>query len=145
MDWTAKTATSDSEIINENAHTGDAWIRQYNQPLGGQKSQRNCFRGSHMDSTTQTGPRASEITNETPSTCDAWIGQRKQPLVTSKSLTKLLRWVTHGFDSANSPYGHRNHQRKCSHGWCMDSTARTAPKDSEIIKETALTGDAWIR
>jgi len=27
----------------------------------------------------------------------------------------------------------------------MDSTAKTAPRDSEIINETAVTGDVWIR
>jgi hypothetical protein len=40
--------------------------------------------------------------------------------------------VTHGFDSANSPWGLRNHQRNCFHRWRMDSTAQTAPADSEI-------------
>jgi hypothetical protein len=27
----------------------------------------------------------------------------------------------------------------------MDSTAQTAPRDYDIINETAATGDAWIR
>jgi hypothetical protein len=33
-----------------------------------------------------------------------------------KSSTKLLPLVTHAFDSANSPWGFRNHQRNCFHG-----------------------------
>jgi hypothetical protein len=37
MDWTAQIAPSDSEIINETAPTGDAWIRQRKQSLGSQK------------------------------------------------------------------------------------------------------------
>jgi len=27
----------------------------------------------------------------------------------------------------------------------MDSTAQTAPKDSEIINETSAMGDAWLQ
>jgi len=50
-----------------------------------------------MDSTAQTPPSDSEIIKE------------------------LVSRVTHGFDSPNSPYGLRNHQR------------------------TAVTVDAWIR
>jgi hypothetical protein len=50
-----------------------------------------------MDSKAQTAPRDSEIINE------------------------LMSRVTHGFESAKSPYGLRNHQR------------------------TDVTGDSWIR
>jgi len=67
-----------------------------------------------MDSTTQTAPTASEIFNETVSTGNAWIRQRKQPLWPQKSSPKVLPRVTHAFDSANSPCGLRNHQRKLS-------------------------------
>jgi hypothetical protein len=57
MDLTAQTAPAASEIFNETASTGDAWIRQRKQPMGPQKSstklsrwqlenhQRNCFHG----------------------------------------------------------------------------------------------------
>jgi hypothetical protein len=81
-----------------------------------------------MDSTAQTAPLASEIITESASTGDAWIRQRKEPmwalkstkktqsLQNQKSLTKLLPRVMHGLDIANSPWGHRNHQRKYFHG-----------------------------
>jgi len=70
----------------------------------------------------------SDIINETASTGDAWIRQRKEPmwalksstktqsLQNQKSSTKLLPRVMHGLDIANSPCGHKNHQRKCFHG-----------------------------
>jgi hypothetical protein len=74
-----------------------------------------------MDSTAQRAPAASEIITENASIGDAWIRQRKQP------------------------YGLRNLQQNCFHGWRMDSTDQTAPAASEIFNETASTGDAWIR
>jgi len=37
MDSTAQTAPRDYDIINETVATGDAWIRQPEQPLGTQK------------------------------------------------------------------------------------------------------------
>jgi hypothetical protein len=86
-----------------------------------------------MVSTTQTTPAASEIFNENDSTSDEWIQQRKQPLGLHKSSTKLLLWVTHAFDRANSPCGLRNHQRN------------HVAHDLKIINETASTGEAWIR
>jgi len=86
MDSTAQTANGASEIINETVSTGDACTRQ-------------------------TARAASESFNETASTGDACIRQRKQPLRPEKSSTKLLPLVTHGFDSANSPWDLRNHQR----------------------------------
>jgi len=98
-----------------------------------------------MDSTAQTAPVALEIFNETVSTGDAWIRQRKQPLRPQKSSPKVLPRVTHGFDSANSPYGLRNLQRNCFHSRPMDSTAQIAPAASEIFNETASTRDLWIR
>jgi len=110
-----------------------------------------------MHSTAQAAPAASEIFNETASTGDALIRLRKQPLRPLKSSTKLLPLETHGFDSANSPCGVRNLQRNCFH-WCrMDSTAQRAhvgfeiinknsvAPESEMINETASTGDACIR
>jgi hypothetical protein len=54
-----------------------------------------------------------EIINESSSTGDACIRQRKQPLRPQKYSSKLLPLVTHGFDSANSPSGLRNHHRNC--------------------------------
>jgi len=87
-----------------------------------------------MDLTAQTPPRDSEIINE------------------------LVSRVTHGFDSPNSLLGLRNNQRtavtgdawirqpkqplgteksatNCGHGSRRDSTAQTAPRDSEITNE----------
>jgi hypothetical protein len=70
----------------------------------------------------------SETINETASTGNTWIRQHKEPmwalkssikiqsLQNKKSSTKLLPRVMHGLDIANSPCGHRNHQRKCFHG-----------------------------
>jgi len=128
------------EIFKETDSTGDACIRQRKQPLRPQKSstklfalvthafdsanspcglrnlQRNCFHWSRMDSTAQTSPAASEIFNETASSGDACIRQRKQPVRHQKSSTKLIPLVTHGFDSANTHSGLRNHQRNCFHG-----------------------------
>jgi hypothetical protein len=88
----------------------------------------------HMDSTAQTPPRDSDIINE------------------------LVSRVTHGFDSPNNPLGLKYHQRSgvkgnarirqprqplgteksstnCCHGSRRDSTAHTAPRDSEITNE----------
>jgi hypothetical protein len=102
-------------------------------------------------------PAYSEIINETTSTGDAWIRQRKEPLWTQKSSTKLLPWVTQGFNSANSPCGLRsnhqkqsrchlrNPQRNCCHGWRMDSTAQTAPMDSENNNENWVAADTTKR
>ena len=98
-----------------------------------------------MDSTAQATHVASEIINETASTGDAWIGQRKQSMGPQKSSTKLLPRVTRGLDSANSPWGLRNHQRNCFHGSRLDSTAQTAPAASEIFNENASTSDKWIQ
>jgi len=87
-----------------------------------------------MDSIVQTAPRDSEIINE------------------------LRSRVSHGFDSPNSPKGLGYHQRtavtgdpwirqpkqplgtwisstNCCHGCRIDSTAQTAPRDSNIINE----------
>jgi hypothetical protein len=72
---------ADSEIINETASTGDAWIRQHKEPMWAFKSSIKI-----------------------------------QSLQNQKSSTKLLPRVMHGLDIANSPCGHRNHQRKCFHG-----------------------------
>jgi len=98
-----------------------------------------------MHSTAQTANGASEIINETASTGDACIRQRKHPVRPQKSSTKLLPLVTHAFDSTNSPCGLRNLQRNSFHSGRMDSTAQTAHEASEIINETASTGDACIR
>jgi len=160
--WTQNSST---KLLPRVTHGFDS----ANSPCGLRNHQRNCFIGCRMDSTAQTAPADSkiiienwftpdsEIINETASTGDAWIRQRKQPLGTRKSSTKLLPQVTHGFDSTNSPCRLRNqhwklsrcllknYQRNCFHGWCVDSTAQTAPVASEIFNETASTGDAWIR
>jgi len=80
MDSTAETAPAASEICNETASTGDAWIRQRKQPLWLQKSSTKLLaRVTHaFDSTNST--RVSESINETASTGDACIRQRKQPM-----------------------------------------------------------------
>jgi hypothetical protein len=36
---------AESEIINESASTGDAWIRHRKQSYGFRKHQRNCYYG----------------------------------------------------------------------------------------------------
>ena len=116
-------------------------------------NQQKCFHRRHVDLTAQTAYVASEIINETASTGDAWIRHRKQPLGTHKSSMKLLPRVTHGFDSAISPCGLRTSTKTKSQSTQksstkmlsrghMDSTAQTAPVASEIINETASTGDA---
>ena len=150
MDSTAQTAPTPSEIFNETASTGDAWIRQRkktmwamksstktespqnqksstkllprvthgldiaNSPCGHKNHQRKCFHGCRMDLTAQTAPATSEIFIKTASTGDTCTRQRKEPLWLQKSSTKLLPRVTHAFDSANRPWGLRNHQRKLS-------------------------------
>jgi len=102
MNSTAQTDPSDSDIINETASTGDAWIRQPKQALV-----------THISST-KLRPRVtlgfdspkrlsdSDIINETEATGDAWIRQHKQPLGTQISSTKLHPRVTLGFDSPTS-------------------------------------------
>jgi len=128
MDSTAQTAPVASEIINETASTGDAWIRQPKEPMWAFKSSTKIQSLQNQKSSTKllprvmhgfdsaNSPRVSESINETASTGDAWIRQRKQPLRPQKSSSKVLPRVTHGFDSANSSSGLRNHQRKCFHG-----------------------------
>ena len=79
MNSTAQTDPSDSDIINETAATGDAWIRQHKQPLGTQISSTKLHPRVTHGFTAQTAPRDSEIINE------------------------LLPRMTDGFDSPNSP------------------------------------------
>jgi hypothetical protein len=101
-----------SEIINETASTGDAWIGQRKQSMGPQKSSTKLLPRvtRAFDSANSV---ASDIFNENASTGDAWIRQHKPPLRPQKSSTKLLPLVTHAFDRVNSPYGFRNLQRNC--------------------------------
>jgi hypothetical protein len=125
MDSTAKRAhvgfeinkknsvAAESEIINETASTGDAWIRHNKQPMGPQKSSTKVLPRVTHGFDSANSPAASEIFIETTSTGDAWIRQRKQPLWPAKSSSKVLPRVIHGFDSSNSPYGLRNLQRNC--------------------------------
>jgi len=181
MDSTAQRAPVGSEIINENrvaayleilnetASMDDAWIWQWKEPLWTQKSSTKLLsRVTHgfNSANSPCGLRNNiknrvavvwEILNKTAATDDAWIRQHKKPKWPQKSSTKLLPRVTYGFDSAKSPFWLRNHQRNCYQGWRVDSTAQTAPMDSEninenlvvanseIINETAPTSDAWIR
>jgi hypothetical protein len=128
MDSTAQTALATSEIFNETASTGDEWIPQRKQPLGLQKSSTKLLLGVTHAFDRANSPcglrnhqrnrvaRDLKIINETASMGDAWIGQRKQSMGPHKSSTKLLPRVTRGLDSANCPWGLRNHQRNCFHG-----------------------------
>jgi hypothetical protein len=109
---------AESEIINETASTGDAWIRHSKQPMGPQKSSTKVLPRVTHGFDSANSPAASEIFIETASTGDAWIQQLKQPLRPPISSPKTLPEVTHGFESANS---------------------HTA---SEIFNKTASTGDA---
>jgi len=127
MDSTAQTAPAASEIFIETVSTGDTWIRQRKQPLRPQKSSTKLLpRVTHgfNSSKTHVGfeiinknsvAAESEIINETASTGDAWIRHSKQPMWPQKSSTKVLPRVTHGFDSANSPWCLKNLQRNCFH------------------------------
>ena len=103
MDSTARIDPSDSDIINETAATGDAWIRPPKQPLGTTISSMKLHPRVTLGFETQTSPSDSDIINETAATGDAGIPQHKHPLGTHISSTKLHSWVTHGFDSPNSP------------------------------------------
>jgi hypothetical protein len=88
---TALTTPAASEIFNETASTGDAWIRQRKQPLGLQKSSTKLLqRVTHaIDSANipcglsnhqrNRVARDLKIVNETASMGDAWIRQRKHP------------------------------------------------------------------
>ena len=117
MHSTAPTAPTASEIVNETASTGDAWIRQRKLPMGPQKASTKLLPlVTHAFDTTKS-PCGSEIFNETASTGDACIRQRKEPVRLQKSSTKLLPLVTHAFDSAKSPCGFRNLQRNCFFHW----------------------------
>jgi hypothetical protein len=107
-----------------------------------------------MDSTAQPTPRDSYIINEllsrvthgydspnrpyglryhirTAGTGDALIRQPKQP----------QGLIYHQWQPLRTQISSTN----CCHGGRIDSTAQTAPRDSEIINETIPTGDAWIR
>ena len=112
---------AESEIINETASMGDAWIRHSKEPMWPQKSSTKVVPRVTHGFDSANSPAASEIFIETASTGDTWIRQRKQPLRPPKSSPKTLAEVTHAFDSAN------NHTT------------------SEIFNKTASTGDAWIR
>ena len=110
-----------------------------------------------MDSTAQTASRDSEIINELVSrvthgfdslNCSFRLRNHQRSAVT----------VTQGFDSPKNRYGLGNHQRNavtgdawikqpkqplrsqksttnCGRGSRRDSTAQTAPRDSDSIKE----------
>jgi len=106
---------AESEIINETAFTGDAWIRHSKEPMWPQKSSTKVLPRVTHGFDSANSPAASEIFIETASTGDAWIRQRKQPLRPRKSSSKELPRGTHGFDSANSPSGIKNLQRNCFH------------------------------
>jgi hypothetical protein len=80
----------ESEIINETASTGDAWIRHSKQPMWPQKSSTKVLPQVTHGFDTQTTNGASKIINETTSTGDACIRQRKQPVRPQKSSTNCF-------------------------------------------------------
>jgi hypothetical protein len=128
MDSTTQRAPFDSEIINETATKGDAWIRQRKQPLWTQKTTMKTKSLPTQKLSTKLLPRGTHGFNSRNSPCGLRNHQRK-----------LLPRVTHGFDSANSPCGLinnqwkpsrcrlRNPQRNCFHGWRMNSTTQKTP------------------
>jgi len=119
--WTAQTAHVASEIMNETAFTGDAWIRQRNQPLWPKKTSTKTESLSTQKPSTEMLPWVTHGFHGANSPCGV------------KTSTKLLQRVTHGFDSANNPCVLNNYQRNGFHGWGLDSAAQTTPLTSEII------------
>jgi len=73
MDSTAQTADGASEIINKTNSTGDACIRQRNQPVRPQKPSTKLLALVPHAFDSANSPAASEIFNETASTGDACI------------------------------------------------------------------------
>jgi len=73
MHSTAQTAPAASEIFNETASTGDAWIRHSKQPMWPQKSSTKVLPRVMHGFDSAKSPAASEIFNEAVSTGDAWI------------------------------------------------------------------------
>ena len=59
MDSTAKTAPVASEIINETASTGDAWIRQLKEPMWALKSSTKTQSLQNQKSSTKLLPRVT--------------------------------------------------------------------------------------
>ena len=79
--------STDYDIINETASTGDAWIRQPKQALVTQISSTKLRPRVMLGFHSPDNPRDSDIINETESTGDAWIRQPIQPLGTHKLST----------------------------------------------------------
>jgi hypothetical protein len=95
---------TESEIINETASTGDAWIRQHKEPMWAFKSSIKIQSLQNQKSSTKllprvmhgfdsaNSPRVSESINETATTGDACIRERKQPCGLRNHQRKWSRW-----------------------------------------------------
>jgi hypothetical protein len=99
MDSTAQKAPVASEILNETASTGEAWIRQRKQPLWTQKTSMK----------TESLPTQKSLTKLLPRVTHGF-DSRNSPYGLRNHQQKLLPRVTHGFDTANNPCGLRNNQ-----------------------------------
>jgi hypothetical protein len=146
MDSSTRTAPIDSEILKEN------WVARDSVII------------------TETGFRAyTWIHQHTQPLLIMKLSMKMESLVTHISSPRLFAELTHGFVSAHSPcwlwnsqwklsrYPFRNHHRNCFRRWCMDSSTHAALVDleifmknwvsaaSEIVTETASTGDLWFR
>jgi len=69
MDSTAQTALVASEIINETASTGDAWIRLRKEPLWAMKSSTKTQSLPNQKSSTKLLPRVTHGFDSTKSPC----------------------------------------------------------------------------
>jgi hypothetical protein len=83
---------AESEIINETASTGDAWIRHSKQPMWPQKSSMKVLPRVTHGFDSANSPRVLESINETATTGDACIRERKQPCGLRNHQRKLSRW-----------------------------------------------------
>jgi hypothetical protein len=97
---TKNSVAAASEIIDETASTGDAWIRQRKQPLWDQKSLTKTESLPIQKSSTKYCRCTFEIINKTGSTADVWIRQCKHLLLIRIHQRKPSRCQL------------RNHQRK---------------------------------
>jgi hypothetical protein len=82
MDSTAQPAPRDSNIINETAATGEAWIRQPNQLLGTEISSTKLHPRVTLGFDNPNSPYVLRNYQRTAITDDAWIRQPNQLLGT---------------------------------------------------------------
>jgi len=79
MDSIVQTVPLTSEIINESASTGDAWIRERKQPLWRHKSLTKLLPQVTPGLTAQKAPKDYKIINEIVSTGDAFFDNANSP------------------------------------------------------------------